>query len=138
MAKSHACRCFIGEQIYRYKGAAMRIRDENFYTVLGWMLNVLELKGNELIVFAIVYSFSQDGVSEFAGSLSYMQTFANIKSQNTVMTNLKALQEKNFILKREYMKDNVRRIAYRVNFEYIDQLLNEKAAQIKPNNHLKN
>ena len=35
----------------------MRIRDENFYTVLGWMLNVLGLKGNELIVFAIIYSF---------------------------------------------------------------------------------
>lgn len=114
-----------------------RIRDDNFYTVIGWMLNVLELKGTELVVFAIIYSFSQDGESEFTGSLSYMQTFANIKSQNTVMTNLKALQEKNYILKREYMKDNVRRVAYRVNFEYVDQLLKEKASQIKPNNHLK-
>ena len=43
----------------------MKIRNENFYTVLGWMLNVLELKGNELIVFAIIYSFSQDGESDF-------------------------------------------------------------------------
>lgn len=48
----------------------MKIRNENFYTVLGWMLNVLELKGNELIVFAIIYSFSQDGESEFTGSLT--------------------------------------------------------------------
>mgnify|MGYP006917400816 CR=1 FL=1 len=62
----------------------MKIRNENFYTVLGWMLNVLELKGNELIVFAIIYSFSQDGESEFTGSLTFMQTFANIKAQNTV------------------------------------------------------
>lgn len=116
----------------------MRIRDENFYTVLGWMLNVLELKGTELVIFAIIYSFSQDGESEFTGSLSYMQTFANIKSQNTVMTNLKALQERNYILKREYMKNNVRRVAYRVNFEHVELLLREKASKIKPNNHLKN
>lgn len=98
----------------------MRIRDENFYTVLGWMLNVLELKGNELIVFAIIYSFSQDGESEFTGSLSYMQTFANIKSHNTVTATLQSLQEKNYILKREFIKDNVRRCAYRVNLEFIN------------------
>lgn len=42
-----------------------RIRNENFYTVFGWMLNELELKGNELIIFGIIYSFSQDGKSEF-------------------------------------------------------------------------
>lgn len=46
----------------------MKIRNENFYTVLGWMLNVLELKGNELIVFAIIYSFSQDGERRLQGA----------------------------------------------------------------------
>ena len=81
-----------------------QIRNENFYTVLGWMLNVLELKGNELIIFAIIYSFSQDGESEFNGSLTYLQNFSNIKSQNTVMATLKSLTDKNYIIKREYMK----------------------------------
>ena len=99
----------------------MRIRDENFYTVLGWMLNVLGLKGNEHIVFAIIYSFSQDGESEFTGSISYLQSFANIKSHNTVTTTLQSLQEKNYILKREFIKDNVRRCAYRVNLEFINR-----------------
>ena len=113
------------------------IRDDNFYTVIGWMLNVLELKGNELIVFAIIYSFSQDGESEFTGSLTFLQTFANT-SQNTVMTYLRTLQEKNYILKREYVKNNVRRVAYRANLEYIDKLLRERADRITPNNHLKN
>lgn len=85
-----------------------RIKNENFYTVLGWMLNTLELKGNELIVFAIIYSFSQDGESEFTGSLSYIQVFTNIKAQNTVMTMHKSLTDKNLITKREFIKDNVR------------------------------
>lgn len=100
-----------------------RIKDENFYTVLGWMLNVLELKSNELIVFAIIYSFSQDGESEFTGSLSYMQDFANISPQ-TAVTLLKKLTDKEYITKREYyMKDSlVKRVAYKVNFETIEKL----------------
>lgn len=112
----------------------MKIRNENFYTVLGWMLNVLELKGNELIVFAIIYSFSQDGESEFTGSLTFMQAFANIKAQNTVISMLKSLSDKNLILKREYMKDNVRRVAYRANLEYIDKM-KKGIVDAQPNNH---
>ena len=100
----------------------IKIRDENFYTVLGWMLNVLELKGNELIVFAIIYSFSQDGESEFTGSLSYLQTFGNIKSHNTVTTILKTLIDKQMIVRRDYVRDNVKRVAYKANMEYIEKL----------------
>lgn len=114
-----------------------KIKNENFYTVLGWMLNTLELKGNELIVFAIIYSFSQDGESEFTGSLSYIQAFTNIKAQNTVITMLKSLLEKNLITKREFVKDNVRRIAYKANLEYIEQCKGS-VNSIVPNNHLKN
>lgn len=113
-----------------------KIKNENFYTVLGWMLNVLELKGNELIIFAIIYSFSQDGESEFTGSLSYMQKFANIKAQNTVVSVLKSLQEKEMIMKREYVKGNVRRCAYKVNLEYIERCKGE-LKEIEPDNHLK-
>lgn len=113
----------------------MKIKDENFYTVLGWMLNVLGLKGNELIIFAIIYSFSQDGESEFTGSLSYMQTFANINSHNTVTAALQSLQEKNYITKREYIKDNVRRCAYRANLEFI-YLRKCGLSDIAPNNKM--
>lgn len=111
-----------------------KIKDENFYTVLGWMLNVLDLKSNELVVFAIIYSFSQDGESEFTGSLSYLQAFANIKSQNTVISTLKNLMEKKMICKREYVKDNVRRNAYKANLEYINKCKGE-LSKITPDNH---
>ena len=100
-----------------------RIRNENFYTVFGWMLNELELKGNELIIFGIIYSFSQDGKSEFNGSLTYLQTFANIKSKNTVLSMLRNLLDKNFILKREYTDgSNIQRVAYRANLDYINKI----------------
>ena len=106
-----------------------RIKDENFYTVLGWMLNVLELKGNELIIFAIIYSFSQDGESEFTGSIKYLQDFANIKSHNTVLAALNTLVDKNLIIKRDYEKDNVHRVAYKGNYAQI-----QNCRILKPNN----
>jgi len=111
-----------------------RIRDENFYTVLGWMLNVLELKSNELIVFAIVYSFSQDGESEFTGSLKFLQDFANINHQ-TAVTTLKKLTDKGYITRREYYMEGsmIKRVAYKTNFEVIDRL-KSGLKTIKPKN----
>lgn len=114
-----------------------KIRDENFYTVLGWMLNALELRGNELIVFAIIYSFSQDGESEFTGSLSYLQDFANIKSTQTVLTILNSLLSKEMISKSEYMKGNVRRVAYKANLDFINKRKKDFSS-ITPDNHPKN
>ena len=118
-------------------GKIQSIKNENFYTVLGWMLNILELRGNELIIFAIIYSFSQDGESEFTGSLNYLQQFSNIKAQNTVMATLKSLTDKNYIIKRPYIKNNVQRVAYRANLDYIDRCKGSLSS-INPDNHLKN
>lgn len=121
------------------------IKDENFYTVLGWMLNVLGLKGNELIVFAIIYSFSQDGVSEFKGSVSYLQTFGNIKSPQTVFTVLDELENnKKYIKSREFTSGrnydtpgNIKRKAYSVNFEIIEQM-KKGVTSLQGDNHSKN
>lgn len=113
-----------------------KIKDENFYTVLGWMLNVLDLKSNELVVFAIIYSFSQDGESEFTGSLTYLQSFANIKSQQTVINVLKNLIDRNLIVKREYSKGNIHRVAYKADLRYINECKSGVSA-ITPDNHSK-
>ena len=48
------------------------IKNENYYTIFGWMLKELNLNGIDLVVYAIIYSFSQDGESEFKGSLAYI------------------------------------------------------------------
>ena len=57
------------------------IKDENFYVVQGWMLNRLKLKGNDLIVYALLYSFSQDGESEFKGNIAYIMDFTGASRQ---------------------------------------------------------
>ncbi len=109
------------------------IRDDNFYTVFGWMLNVLGLKGNELTIFAIIFSFSQDGQSEFEGSISYLQQFAHIDSKQTVYTMLDRLKTKHYIKKRSFKDGNIQRYAYSADLEAIDTM-KKGISGLKPNN----
>ena len=41
------------------------IKDENYYTIFGWMINRLHLEGNNLKIYALIYSFTQDGKTEY-------------------------------------------------------------------------
>lgn len=74
------------------------MKDNNYINIQGWQITKLKLKGNELIIFAIIYGFSQDGNSKYRGSLSYIQNALQI-SRNTVIKSLNKLIEKNLILK---------------------------------------
>jgi hypothetical protein len=50
----------------------MKVSDKNFITIQGWMRTELNLSGNDLLVYAIIYGITQDGESEFYGSQDYM------------------------------------------------------------------
>lgn len=68
------------------------MRDENYFTVQGWMVNKLKLKGNELILYAIIYGFSQDGESEYYGSQRYIAKAMGVSlpTANTLINKLLA------------------------------------------------
>lgn len=76
------------------------MKDENYFVVQGWMINKLKLSGNELNIFAIIYGFSQDGVSCFDGSAQYLADFCGI-SRVSALNILAKLTEKGFIQKTE-------------------------------------
>ena len=82
------------------------INPENFYTVQGWMLSELGLKGNALAAYAIVYGFSQDGVSEYAGSSKYLCEWLNC-SKKTALTTLANLTERGLLVKKTLNKNGV-------------------------------
>lgn len=89
------------------------MNNENYITILGWMRNELGLKGNELLIFAMIYGFSQDGESEFFGSQSYMAWWTG-SSKRTIRNNLSSLCEKGFLEKRTITTNGVTCCAYRV------------------------
>lgn len=110
----------------------MEINDDNYYQVQGWMLNRLELKGNDLLVFAIIYGFSQDGKGLYSGSLQYLQKFTG-SSKNTVLSSLKFLCEKGYIIRDDLVVNDVVFPRYKFNTQFARgvQKLNWGGAKIE-------
>ena len=90
------------------------IKNENFITIQGWMLNELGLKGNSLIIYATIYGFSQTNDCEFTGSANYLAEWCGC-SRQTVMTTLNKLVADDLIIKREEFRNNVKFCSYAVN-----------------------
>lgn len=88
-----------------------RVNDDNFICIQGWMINKLNLKGNELLVYAIIYGFSQDEESRFTGSLQYLADWTNSSKQG-VMKNLKSLVDKGYIEKTDKTLNGVKFCEY--------------------------
>lgn len=97
------------------------MKDNNFIVIQGWMCNELKLTGNELLVFALVYGFSQDGESEFSGSRSYISNTLNI-SKPTVDKALKSLCDKGYILKHQMIINDVQINRYKVSLQGVKNL----------------
>ena len=95
--------------------AESRVKDENYYQIAGFMINRLKLKGVALSVYAIIYGFSQDGESEFTGSLQYLCDFTGGTSKPTIIKALKELVEKEYIIRREEIVNKVQFNRYKAN-----------------------
>lgn len=78
--------------------AESKVSKENYITIQGFMITDLKLKGNELIIYAIIYGFSQAENQTFSGSLQYLADWTNSTKQG-VQKNIKSLLEKGFIVK---------------------------------------
>ena len=76
--------------------------DENggYINIQSWMVKKLGLKSNELIIYALIHGFSQDGRSYFYGSIKYIMESTNL-SKETVLTVLQSLVRKNLIVKKD-------------------------------------
>lgn len=87
------------------------INPNAYYTVQGWMISELGLKGNALAVYAIIYGFSQDGASEYAGSARYLSEWLGC-SRSTIMEVLKKLVESGLLVKRDIYKNGITYCTY--------------------------
>jgi DNA-binding MarR family transcriptional regulator len=108
----------------------MGIKKENYITIQGWMISELELKGNELLVYAIIYGFSQNGESEFTGGMQYLADWTCSTKQG-IQKNLKSLLEKNLITQRENLKGCYKYCAYRANKPIQQSLMESDNSSIK-------
>lgn len=91
----------------------MRVNENSYVGIQAFMVNELHLSGNELIIFAVIFGFSQDGESWFTGSRAYLAAWCQA-SKATVSSNLAKLVNKGFIEKRTRNENGVTFNDYRV------------------------
>ncbi len=88
------------------------LNNENYITVQGWMVKELGLKGNKLLTYALIYGFSQDGKSEFTGSLSYTADWVGV-TKRAIIDIINDLIDKKLIAKVEHTAGNVKYYSYK-------------------------
>ena len=89
------------------------VTDKNYIVIQSFMVSELGLKGNELLIYAIIFGFSQTTGQAFHGSLTYLESWTN-STRHTVISSLKSLVEKGLIEKEEQTINGVKYCSYRV------------------------
>lgn len=111
-----------------------KVKNENYISIQGWMVNELNLKGNELLVYAIIYGFSQEENQKFAGSIQYLANWIG-SSKQTVFNCLKSLIEKGLIEKKETFINGVKFCEYQSKFLMgVVKIFDGGSQKIRPNN----
>jgi uncharacterized phage protein (TIGR02220 family) len=87
------------------------VKDNNFIAIQGWMRTQLNLKGNELLIYALIYGFSQDGNSKFSGTRRYIAEWCGC-SMKTVDNTIASLLAKQLIVKHEKYVNGIRMCDY--------------------------
>ena len=88
------------------------MKRNNYILIQDWMVEELNLKGNELLVYALINGFSQDDESCFNGSIQYLSNLLNI-TRRCVINVLSSLVEKGYLTKTTKILDGVTTCEYR-------------------------
>lgn len=88
------------------------IKKTNYVVITGDMITDLGLKGNELLIYALINGFCQDEESQFYGSLAYLMEFTSLSKQGVINT-LNSLIEKGLIEKTQSEVNGVKFNSYR-------------------------
>lgn len=76
------------------------VKNDNYVTIQGWMINELQLTGNELMAYAVIYGFSQADGQYMSCSQEYIAAWLNISREATNRL-LKRLIANGLVEKRE-------------------------------------
>lgn len=103
-----------------------KVKDGKFITVASFMIKELNLKGNDLLVYAIIYGFSQtDGMKGFSGSLQYLADWTN-STKRGIIKNLESLIQRGYIAKEAMVINGIKYCTYTT--VDLEQLSNEHSS----------
>jgi len=91
----------------------MSINPETFVVIPAHARTILDLSGNELIAYSLIYGYSQDGDGWFVGSLQHVADWCGLSSKIRAKEVLQRLLDKGIIRKRETeFSKNLKRCDY--------------------------
>ncbi len=103
------------------------MKNENYITIQGWMVKELQLTGNDLICYALIYGFTQNG-NYWDKSSSYISEWLGV-SKRCVVDILKRLVDDKLIEKQDYEVNGVKFCKYRHNTNVANFIGSAKSAQ---------
>ena len=89
------------------------VKDNSYVVIQSFMVNELNLKGNELIVYAVIYGYTQDGEHWFYGTRGHLAEWCGA-TKSTVTNCLKTLLDKGLLEREEKNEYGVIKVRYRV------------------------
>lgn len=89
----------------------LNVKSVNYITIQGWMRTKLDLKGNDLLVYAIIFGFTQAESHRFTGSLQYLADWCGATKQG-IVKNLNTLIEKGYIRREDRFINGVKFVEY--------------------------
>lgn len=75
-----------------------KIKENTYLNICDWMMK-LDLSSKELLLYALMYSYSMDGNNSYYGSASYLAEWISASSRKTVFRCLQSLEDKGLIRK---------------------------------------
>ena len=85
---------------------------KKLFKVFVWMIQDLKLKGNELLLYAMIFDATFSEQKELKETLSNLSSILCISKRNVIEV-LNRLLDKGLISKREYYTGSIKRIAYK-------------------------
>ena len=86
----------------------------DFFTITSEMTQDLKLKGNNLLIYAVIYNYSKNGNGLCTASRSYIANLIGASSVRTVDKSFDYLQKRGLIVKNDYFEHNTHFVSYKV------------------------
>ena len=87
-----------------------------YFVIQDWMITALHLKGCELLVYAVVFGYSQKGAGCYFGSAAALAEALGV-SRQTIVSTFKSLTERGLLIKTDDYHAGVHTCAYAVNLD---------------------
>ena len=110
-----------------------KLKDDSNFQIYGWMATKLKLKGNELLIYAIIYSFSRNdnGNGVFNASTAYLCEWTGLTRGN-VINCISKLLDKNLIIKLEDNSTKRKPNVYSINKSILNKASAETVQELVP------